>query len=325
MDTMTLSGKDDIAFLANRLVYPVPSGAFSSSDYDIRTGNAETIIKQYVDVNAGPSAPITDRRVLSLEVDNGKGSIVTGRARFHNLLEFLSSLALSGGGLGFRVIQVDNVLEFQVYQPSDKTRSAFFSPLLGNLSAFDYSNDNPEANMVIVGGSGEGKDRIITWKQDNSSIVKYGRIESFVDKRDTSDVTELNQSIDEELTSKAEKNTFNFTPIDTPQLAFGRDYGLGDKVSILITQPNEIVEQETLSYFISLYQSGYEDIIRIRNIQEKLEVIQDIVREVKISITPEGDTISPVVGTSDSNNNAILGIFDKMKKITKRVSNLERR
>jgi ribose 1,5-bisphosphokinase PhnN len=325
MDTMTLSGKDDIAFLANRLVYPVPSGAFSSSDYDIRTGNAETIIKQYVDVNAGPSAPITDRRVLSLEVDNGKGSIVTGRARFHNLLEFLSSLALSGGGLGFRVIQVDNVLEFQVYQPSDKTRSAFFSPLLGNLSAFDYSNDNPEANMVIVGGSGEGKDRIITWKQDNSSIVKYGRIESFVDKRDTSDVTELNQSIDEELTSKAEKNTFNFTPIDTPQLAFGRDYGLGDKVSILITQPNEIVEQETLSYFISLYQSGYEDIIRIRNIQEKLEVIQDIVREVKISITPEGDTISPVVGTSDSNNNAILGIFDKMKKITKRVCNLERR
>jgi hypothetical protein len=44
-------------------------------------------------------------------------------------------------------------------------------------------------------------------------------------------------------------------------------------------------------------------------------VIQDIVREVKISITPEGESISPMVGTSDSNNNAILGIFDKMKKL----------
>jgi hypothetical protein len=239
-------------------------------------------------------------------------------------MELLTSLAVNGGGLGFRVVQVDDSLEFQVYKPSDKTRSAFFSPLLGNLAAFDYSNENPEANYVLVGGGGEGAARIIKQKGDSSSIAKYGRMESFVDQRNTSEDGELNQSLDEELTSKSEKHSFNFTPIDTPQLAFGRDYGLGDMMSIVLTQPNEIVTKETLQYFVSFYQTVQEENIRIRKIQEKLDVIQDIVREVKISISPSGATISPVVGTQDSNTNTILGIFDKMKKITKRISNLER-
>jgi hypothetical protein len=323
-DTMTLIGKDDNNFLAGSLSYPVPAGNFSLADYDVRTGKAETIMKQYVDYNVGQNA-LSERRILALEADKGLGNTVTGRARFHSLIDILTSLALTGGGLGFRVVQVDDALEFQVYQPTDKTRSAFFSPLLGNLSSFEYSNDNPESNFVIVGGGGEGKARIIRQKSDNASITNYGRFESFVDQRNTSDDAELNQSLDEELAGKAEQNSFNFVPIDTPQLAFGRDYGLGDKVSVVLTQPNEVIEKETLYYFISAYQTVTVESERVRKIQEKLDVIQDIVREVKISITPDGESISPVVGTSDSNNNAILGIFDKMKKITKRISNLERR
>ncbi|MBT2723044.1 siphovirus ReqiPepy6 Gp37-like family protein [Bacillus sp. ISL-46] len=323
-DTMTFGGVDDMAFLAARLAYPVPSADFSLADYDVRTGKAETIMKQYVDVNAGTNAPIVSRKICSIETDKGLGNTVTGRARFHTLLDLLTSIALSGGGLGFRVVQVDDSLQFQVYQPIDKTRSAFFSPLLGNLSSFEYSNDNPEANMVIVGGGGEGAARIIKYKQDNTSIVKFGRFETFVDQRNTTDVAELYQSIDEELINKAEKNSFNFTPVDTPQLAFSRDYGLGDKVSIVLTQPNEIVEQEAILQFISATQMIETQPEITRKFQAKLDVIQDIVREVKISITPDGDYISPVVGTEDSNTNAIAGIFDKMKKMTKRLSNLER-
>jgi hypothetical protein len=324
-DTMTFSGNDDNAYLSYRLAYPVISGDFSLGDYDVRTGAAETVMKQYVDVNAGPSAPITDRRVFSIEADAGLGSIVTGRGRFETLLDLLSSLALNGGGLGFRVVQVDDQLQFQVYQPSDKTRSAFFSPLLGNLSAFDYSNDYPEANMIIVGGGGEGASRIIKWKQDNESIVNFGRFESFVDQRNTSDDAELEQSVDEALTNGAEKNTFNFTPIDTPQLAFGRDYGLGDKVSVVITQPDEVIDVETLYYFISAYQTVPVQSERVRKIQEKLITIQDVVREVKVIIDSNGETISPSVGNDDSHSSSIIGIFDRMKKLTRRISNLERR
>jgi hypothetical protein len=322
-DTMTFGGNDDMNYLVGRLAYPVPAGDFSLNDYDIRTGKAETIMKQYVDYNSGPNA-LSERRILSLEADRGLGSQVTGRARFHTLLELLTSIALNGGGLGFRVVQIDDSLEFQVYQPIDKTRSAIFSPLLGNLISFDLNVVAPVANQIIVGGGGEGKDRILKQKGDSTSISKYGRMESFVDQRDTSELEELNQALGEELMSKGEQNSFNFSPVDTPQLSFLKDFGLGDKVTIVLTQPNEIVTKETLSYFVSFYQSVTEETVRIRKIQEKLDVIQDVVREVKISITPEGESVSPMVGTDESHSAGIVGIFDKMRKITKRVSKLER-
>jgi hypothetical protein len=323
-DTITFSGVDDNNFLASIIAYPSPNGNFSLSDYDVRTGSAETIMKQYVDVNAGPNA-LPERSILTIQPDTGIGLPVSYSARFENLLDLLSSIALNGGGLGFRVVQVDNGLQFQVYQPTDKSKSVFFSPILGNVSAFDYANTAPTANAVIVGGGGIGVNRIILQKTDNSSITKYGRFESFVDQRNTSDTTQLNQSLDEELTNKKEQNSFVFTPIDIPALQFNRDYGLGDKVTIVITQPNEIIEKETLYYFLSFYQTALIENERIRKIQEKIDVIQDIVREVKITITPnQGVVVSPLVGTSDSLSPEVPKIFDKMKKLIKRISNLER-
>jgi hypothetical protein len=322
-DTLTLSGKDDNAYLAGRVVYPEVNGNFASQAYDVRTGKAETIMKQYVNYNAGPNA-LSQRRKVTIEADKGLGATVTGRGRFHNLLDFLTSLALSGGGLGFRVVQVNDSLEFQVYEPSDKTRSAFFSPLLSNLASFEYSQTDPTANFIIVGGGGEGSERVLLQKSDNASIADFDRWESFKDQRDTSEISELEQSLDEELANGVEQSSFSFVPIDTPQLAFGTHYNLGDKVSIVLTQPNEVVDIETLYYFISAYQTVPVQSERIRKIQEKLDVIQDIVREVKISITPNGEIINPVVGTSDSNNSSILGIFDKMKKLAKKINHLER-
>jgi hypothetical protein len=322
-DTLTLVGKDDNVYLSGRVAYPEINGEFALQDYDVRTGSAETIMKQFVSVNAGPNA-LPERQKITIEADKGLGDIVTGRGRFHTLLELLTTIALNGGGLGFRVVHVNDSLEFQVYQPSDKTKEAFFSPLLGNLASFDYSNDDPTANFIIVGGGGEGKDRILLNKSDNTSIATYDRWESFKDQRDTSDLEELNQSLDEELANGTEQYSFNFTPIDTPQLSFGTHYGLGDKVSIVLTQPNEQVDIETLYYFLSAYQTVPVLSERVRKIQEKLDVIQDIVREVKITITPNGEVISPVVGTADSTKGLILGIFQKMNKVIKRLSHLER-
>lgn len=323
-DTISLVGKDDNYYLAGRVIYPEPNGNFASQAYDVRTGKAEAIMKQYVSFNVGPDA-LPERRKLTLEADKGLGVTVTGRGRFHNLLDFLASLALSGGGLGFRVVQINDSLQFQVYQPSDKTKSAFFSPLLHNLASFTYNHTNPTSNFIIVGGGGEGAERILLSRSDNDSIAEFERWESFKDQRDTSELEELNQSLDEELVNGIEQNTFSFVPIDTPQLSFGTHYGLGDRVSIVITQPNEVVDIETLQYFISAYQTVPVQSERVRKIQEKLDVIQDIVREVKITIDSKGETIIPVVGTTESNNSSILGIFGKVNKIIKRINHLERR
>lgn len=326
-DKLTISGTDDLKWLECSLGFP-SDPPYTTKAYDVRTGVAETIIREYVEENIGASAR-AERQLpgLILAADEGRGNKVTGRARFHTLLELNQKLALAGGDLGFRLVQgISNHLQFQVYEPTDKTSTVIFSPLLGNLLSFEYETEDAEANYVIVGGGGEGSERIFVEKGDSSSITKYGRIESFVDQRNTEDIDELWQSADEELLEKAEKTSLRISPIDTEALAFGRDYNLGDKVSVVLTQPNEIVEIEQLYYFLSAYQTT--PIVmneRVRKIQEKLEVIQDVIREVNISITPDGEVISPSIGTPESGGKQVLGIFDKMRKIRKRISNLERR
>lgn len=297
-DTVTVSGYDDTAILSHRLAYPVPAGPpYSSSDYDVRTGLAEAVMKQYVEVNIGTNAS-SERTVrgLAVELDRGLGGSVTGRARFHTLHELLKSLALAGGGLGYRILQVGSGLEFQVYQPTDKTSEVVFSPLLGNLLDFEYELINPEFNYVIAGGGGEGVNRKFVEEGNNGSISDFGRFESFKDQRNTTDTGELRQSLEEALSEGAEQTSLSISPIDTENIAFGKDYMLGDKISVVLTQGNE-----------------------------KLETIREVVREVKITVTQDGERISPVVGTSESLAHPVLGIYDKMKKLGKRLSNLERR
>lgn len=326
-DRTTVSGYDDTILLSRRLAYPVPLGPpYASQAYDVRTGIAETIMKEYVDANIGVQAR-SERQVVNFvsAVNQGLGEIVTGRARFHSLLELLSKLALSGGDLGFRVLQVNQTLEFQVYEPANKTEEVFFSPLLGNLRDFEYSQEDPETNYVIMGGGGEGTARTFVELGHSASISKYGRIESFVDRRDTTDNDELEQSVDEELAEKVAKTSLRISPIDIEGCKFGTDYNLGDKVSIVLTQPGERVNVETIYYFISAYQTVPVDIKMVQKIKEQLEVIQDVVREVKITVNAEGEVITPIVGTPESLSHPIFGIFNRMKKFSNRISNLERR
>jgi prophage tail gpP-like protein len=324
-DTLMINGSDDLYFIAENLAYPCDP-PFTANDYDVRTGAAETIIKQYVDNNIGANAR-TDRRIQSLTVEPsaGLGAIITGRARFHTLLELSQSLALAGGNLGFRAVQLGSGIVFQVYQLADKSNSVYFSPLLGNLRDFEYTSQNPETNSAIVGGGGEGTARILIAKSDSDSLAEFWRSETFIDRRDTTDTAELNQALDEELKQNAEKTSLSISPIDTDALKFGRDYQLGDKVSVVLTQPNEVITTEELQYFISANQIITDTTDRIYTIQQKLEVLTDIVREVKITINQDGETVTPTIGTSDSLANPIKGIFDRMKKVTKRISNLERR
>lgn len=301
-DVLTITGVDDNIFLQRFLAYPVPSGPpYTTTDYDVRTGPVETVMKQYVNINIGSAAQSNRKINITNEVDRGQGLTVTGRARFQTLLDLFSNLSISGGDIGFKVVQVNNALQFQVYVPQDKSKSVIFSPLLGNLFDFEYNDTDPDVNYVLSGGMGEGTARLIVEQGDSLSISQFGRREEFLDKRDTSDVNEINQAIIEELTQKANQTSLSITPADTEAIQFGRDYGLGDIVSVVLTQPND--------------DGG----------QSALQTITDVLRQLKITISRDGEVISPLVGTPDSLAHPILGIFSKMKKFNKRLSNLERR
>jgi len=304
--TMQIAGSDDTVYLQDRLALPVPSGPpYVSSAYDTRSGVASTVMRQYVNINLGPGSLVARRQTgLVLDTDPLIGASVTGNARFDNLLELLQSLARAGGDLGFRVIQSQtaNQLLFQVYQPVDRTDEVIFSPKLGNLKSYNYSADISEANYVVVGGSGEGTSRTFYETGDNSSIALFGRrIEMFRDRRDTGVTADLQQTAAEELLQKSSKSSLPIETVDLDGLAFGDDYNLGDKVSVVAdsTTPTKSIRP--------------------------VVTIQDIVRQITIQVDNSGEVVEPSVGTPESGKTDIFALFNRLSSVESRVRNIERR
>lgn len=291
-DSLSVAGVSDTCYLEDRLALP-SAPPYTSAAYDVRSGLAETVMRAYVDANAGPGAAVA-RQVtgLVLDTDLGRGSTVHQTARFDGLGDLLRSLALAGGDLGFHVVQDGTSLVFKVYEPSDKSATAIFSPELGNLRSFQYAPKVSDANYVIVGGGGEGTSRVFVEGGDSGEISRWNRrIEEFVDRRDTTDTAELGQSRDEELASKAEKTDLRIEPIDTAAITFGVDYTLGDLVTVVIDGTP----------------------------------IVDVVREVKLTIDPDGEVIEPSIGTPDTVGRGLLGLFGSVRTLGRKLGALERR
>jgi len=304
-DVVLAQGPDDLTLLKDEVAVQVPStttGNYTAAAQDIfpvppaPPGPAETVIKHFVDVNIGPAAtPVRRRDGLTLGADLARGTAVVGRARMQNLLTFVQELA-TAGSVSFALVQQVTVggfpLQFDCYIPRNQTGIAVFSPKLGTLGAYHYTQGPPDVNYVIAGGSGELTARIFQETWDQASLQRYGRIARFIDRRDTTDVGELQQAMRDALAQGADKTEWQLTPIDTPGMQFGVAYGLGDRVTIDVDGT----------------------------------LIQDVVRSVTIRLDKDrGETITPYVGTPALADQAVPALFRKLGQLTTRVGNLERR
>lgn len=291
---LVVSGRDDNVWLQRRLASPQPATAappYSTTEHDVRTAVASTVLRQYVDVNLGPSA-VVGRRVsgLTLAADPVLGPSITGRARWQNLLELLQGLAVAGGGLGFRVRKSGGGLVFNIYQPTDKSASVRFTEDLGTLAGFRYTREVPELTYDVIGGGGEGTARTIREAQDAAGLLLWGRIERFDDRRDTTVAGELDQDLAKNLAEGAERTGISIEPIDTVAQQYLTHYDLGDRVLAVVDG----------------------------------RAVPEVIREVNIKLTPEGpQRVLPVIGSTG--RNPVLAVFTQLRKLGGRVRNLERR
>lgn len=288
--TLTIYGPSAEQVVADRLAYPVPTSPASSQnadDYDNRSGVAETIVKQYVNLNAGPGALVA-RRVsgLVIETDLARGVTVKGSARMINLAELISPLCLSGG-IGWRVRFNGDNLEFQIYVPSDKSGTAKFGSYLGNLVSYERTSEAAKTNVAIVGGQGDGTARVFREIIDSAAVASWNsRTEAFVDRRDSVDTTELDQAGTEEIVNNGPVEGLAIKTADTPNLLFYRDYFLGDQVSIP--------------------EAG----------------ITDILREIEINWTADGGpSAETTVGSASTTGTAKM--IDALAKLTAKVEALQ--
>lgn len=257
--TYEISGVDDTVVLGERLAYPTPTTADVMAQtvaYDIRTGPAEDVMKEYVDANIGPSAPV-QRRIadLTIQTPTGLGVTVDGSARFETLQELLTGFA-DLSNLGFTIEQVGDSLQFQVYEPVDRSANIRLDLDNGRLTRSDYAYSTPKLTRAIVGGQGEGELRDFIERTSTDSLdaeTLWGRrIERFVNESNANDVSLLEAAGDKQLATDGK--TFvsvDVMPSDDQTMLFGVDWNLGDRVTVVVGSTELVAVVEKVALLIS--------------------------------------------------------------------------
>lgn len=261
--TVSVNFSDDFALIAGRRVYPDPAKVISDGTQPasyVRTGvNAETLLRDLVNLNAGPGA-LTARRIpqLLLGAAAGVGTNVNLTARLEPLGDVLRSVALDGGGLVFETVQVGTTIEFRVRAARDLTASCRFSFGMNNLRSVRFKRSSPTVTTAIVGGSGQGDARTFLEVTNSSAESEWWRVESLVDETSAADNSAgvLTRAGTEALAGGAQPVELATVTVDVPdgpagpgQIA-GRDFRIGDKVTVELptgVEVAELVRSDTLT------------------------------------------------------------------------------
>jgi hypothetical protein len=222
--------------LLNRRITEPPAG----QDTDKYTSDpVETIMKSLVDKNAiNPTN--ADRKILNFvnEPDTGRGGTVSVfETRYKVLSEELFNLSLaSGAGWGVSLDIATKQLQFNVLIGRNlayNTTGApyvVFSPEFKNVSDQTYSKVTSNyKNVAYAAGQGEGAARNI---EIIGAAAGQARREVFIDARDLSDDTVLANRGEDRLNEYQVIENFECDVIQSGRFQYGRDYLLGDIVSV---------------------------------------------------------------------------------------------
>ncbi|MFB6950172.1 siphovirus ReqiPepy6 Gp37-like family protein [Streptomyces niveus] len=305
--TVGVNFSDDLARVAGYLTYPEPAKTFgaqtTTSDVGRKlTGStAESVIRQLVTENCGPGA-IVSRRIERLVLDavTGVGHFAAVGTRFERLLDVCRTLA-ARDGLGFRTRQVGDEIRFGVYAPVDRTATARFSAGLGNLQSVSFTMAAPLATSeLVLGGEdprqpppeGEPANERVYVEVASGAAGDWYRVEKLVDKSGTDDSEgELTDAGRLELGNDNPQASLATVTVDTEDLRAGRDYGLGDLVTV--------------------------------ELPTGLEVI-DLVRTIRLEVTPDGgELVTTVIG--DSDKTTTTATVRTIRDLARRLGRLEAR
>lgn len=297
--TVTVSFTDDLARVAGYLTYQNPAVAFSAQDADgsvvrsITATNAETIIRTLINENCGPGALVA-RRIEQLVLDSvaGVGSSTSISTRFEALLDVCRTVAAKDG-LGFRTRQVGGQIKFGVYLPTDRTATARFSKDLGNLRSVSYSLTAPLATSELVQGGDPSTATGVYVEVDSGAAADWYRIEKLQDQTGVIDDAdgELTQAGTAAFADDNPQSSLATVTVDTDDLKAGRDFGLGDKVTVVLPTGLEVA---------------------------------DTVRAISLAATPDaGEVVTSVIGNQDQTT--VSYALKTVRELGRRIARLETR
>ncbi|MFD4608275.1 siphovirus ReqiPepy6 Gp37-like family protein [Streptomyces sp. NPDC058440] len=318
LGSIYFGGSCDNALAYRRLAYPDPSKPatqqWQADDTRKVSGPAGQLVWTELDKALGAGA-IPARRMAGVVTGSNfpSGEIVSDNLQWDVIGDKLESWT-DQKTTGYRFVWDPNTkrINLQMYSPRDRSREIRFSKDLGNLREFTWTLSAPKVTRVIVACQGVGKKRYLYEQIDYETEAEWGiSIEQFLDRRDlpivadptTGKPVKANLSVtdadfataqqavkdaaNEALNAGAKNGNFQIYPIDTDLIKFGRDYFVGDIVTVSI--------------------DGTEYV--------------DMVREISITVDSGGNnvTVSPTIGEQGSGNplNLYKTVFEMREKLRK--------
>jgi hypothetical protein len=239
---IVLSGADWLGLIANRICYPSPGAAWNAQTAaatdPVSSTPLETAIKHYVTNNIGSGA-IASRRnsLLTIATNAARGANVTYTVKFGsgvdlNLLDVIRALINSTGNANAMGVQITrnpstHNLTFDVFVPRDLTGKAWFSEQLGNITAVNFNIVDPTCTDALVQGSGTSFIQAVA-----AGRTIWNAVEVFNDSASETVVANLQTTANDALLQGQAGPTMGVTATDIPFLTYGRDYRLGDRVSV---------------------------------------------------------------------------------------------
>lgn len=244
--------------LAGRVI-----GWYSQTAQAEKADVGETVMKEYVDENAGPGATTgAGRRAggvtsgLSVEADGGGGGAWVGDRAYKSLLETLQEIGLAtdmrfdiiGTGVAGG-IQTFEFRTYEDYRGADRSTvglvaatglnaagnvPVIFSLDRGNMRSFRYAEDRiGEVTSVLVLGQGEGSSRlvleVVNATAETASPWNHREVARNANQEST--LAALADVGDAELDKNARRVMFDFDTVRTESSVYGRDWTWGDRIT----------------------------------------------------------------------------------------------
>ena len=230
------------ALLADRIV-AYRAGVANRSQFTAVP--AETVLKTLFDYNLGASATTGNGRLLSgvlsgatTTASAGTGNAISIACHADNLLTAMQAVQEVGGGDFDVIYTAPATYTFTWYlgqRGTDRSASVIFSIPNGSIGQITTTYSAiTDTTAAIVGGQGEGVDRVYAVRPAVPPTGMSLR-EGWVDARQSTTLAEYQQRGDialEEATRA--RSRIDVVVVQTTALRYGRDYFLGDLVSISV-------------------------------------------------------------------------------------------
>lgn len=281
---VTITCEDDIRLLWRMLLWPVPHRSSiigmewrANRDYAHYSGAAESVAKKALRDNTWRFPPD-----IFMVDDKSRGRYIKDfQARFHVFADKLLPV-LSWARMTVTVKQFENVKQDQRGLLFDcvpaVTREHVLTAESGSIVSWEYVRDAPKATAVVVGGRGEGKDRLFC--EDFDALAEdewFDRVEVFKDARNTdSEHVHLIDEAERVLSESGATSGFKIELAESDVLRFG---------------PGNLMPGDLIYVDVG---SG---------------PIAEIVRQIDVECVSPGDgwtKVTPIAGDYEDNPSALL-------------------